>query len=204
MDYNPAEPGLDLRALGFRHNPLKALVFPRPIGWISTKSAKGIPNLAPYSFFNMINDQPPMVMFASSDQKDTLTNATSTGVFAYNLATKPMFDAMNASSATVMSDVNEFELAGIEMGQCKLIDAPYVAASPMHMECVVHRVIDLPSSQTPPARPAMVIAEVKHIRIDDDFIVDGMVDQRALQTIARCGYKDYALADTFFSADRPG
>ena len=131
MFYKP--PDRDKQALP--HDPLKAIVAPRPIGWISSLSAAGVVNLAPYSFFNMFSENPWIVGFSSATLKDSVSNVSETGEFVYNLATLPLIDAVNRSSAPVPPDMNEFEFAGIESAPFKLIRTPRVAVSPCAFEC---------------------------------------------------------------------
>ncbi len=125
MFYEPA-----LRNHGMRHDPFKALAVPRPIGWIGTVSPSGVRNLAPYSFFNAICDQPPMVMFSSAGRKDSLANIEATGEFTCSIATLALRDAMNLSSATVTPDVDEFALAGLGARPSRRVRPPSVAESP--------------------------------------------------------------------------
>ena len=120
---------------GLRHNPLKAIVAPRPIGWISTLSADGIANLAPYSFFNLVNDTPPMLMFSSTGHKDSVRNSEATGEFVFNLATRSLAEQVNATSAAFPSGVDEFEAAGLEKASGLVVACPRVAASPAALEC---------------------------------------------------------------------
>lgn len=115
---------------GLTHDPFKALVAPRPIGWISTVSPEGVVNLAPYSFFNAVSDTPPMIMFASSGRKDTLRNVEATGEFTCSIATEALVDAMNLSSATVTGDVSEFELTGLDSAPSLVVKPPRVAFQP--------------------------------------------------------------------------
>ena len=136
---------------GLPHNPFKAIVSPRPIGWISTVDATGRPNLAPYSFFNGVTDNPPMVMFsntgAKSDQsyaKDSVANVRETGEFVVNIVSLALKDKMNASSGAFGADVDEFDYAGIAKADSKIVKAPRVAASPAALECKLFKIIDLP------------------------------------------------------------
>ena len=116
-------------------DPFKALVGPRPIGWISSLAPDGTVNLAPYSFFNGVCDSPPMVVFSSAGRKDSIENIEKTGEFVCNLATWELRDAMNVSSAAVGSEVDEFELAGLEKIPSTMVKPPRVAGSPVALEC---------------------------------------------------------------------
>ncbi|SMQ96908.1 hypothetical protein NBC2815_03592 [Xanthomonas fragariae] len=120
---------------GLPHDPFNAIVGPRPIGWIGSRSADGIANLAPYSFFNAFNYVPPIVGFARIGRKDSLRNIEATGEFTWNLSTRPLAEAMNASAAMVPAEVDEFVLVGLQMAPSRLIGAPRVAASPVSFEC---------------------------------------------------------------------
>jgi flavin reductase (DIM6/NTAB) family NADH-FMN oxidoreductase RutF len=194
---------------GLPHSPFKSLIVPRPIGWISSLSADGIPNLAPFSFFNGLTDSPPMVMFAcngpASDdgRKDSAANVEATGEFVVNMATEALTDQMNASSATVPNEVNEFELAGLTAEPSVLVKAPRVAESPAHMECKFLQKLDLPSNH-PDRRNEMIIGEVIGIHIKDEVLVDGLVDVTKFRPLARLGYMQYTVVDKVFTLDRPG
>ena len=184
---------------GLRHDPIKALVMPRPIGWVSTLNAQGKANLAPYSFFNLVNDQPYQVMMASNGQKDSLSNIESTGEMVFNGVSRSQLNAMNTSSLTTQED--EFLIAGLEK-QASTRVAPYrVADAPWHLECVLDQVVDLKSPTG--KRHAMIIATVVQVHIQTALIHDGVVDQAKMRTIARCGYRDYADIDHLFALDRP-
>lgn len=192
---------------GLPHDPFKSCIVPRPIGWISTISRDGVVNLAPYSFFNGIASDPPMVMFSSNGlqphgPKDTVTNCEETGEFVANVAIWTLREKVNVSSAPVHSEVNEFELAELETLPSHLIKPPRVKASPIHMECHYHQTVELPSDD-PEQRNAMVIGHVVGIHIADDILTDGLVDVAKYRPIARLGYMDYATVDFVFSMRRP-
>lgn len=188
---------------GLKHDPLKAIIAPRPIGWISTLDATGRPNLAPFSFFNAFNSRPAVLAFSSEELKHSAENAFATGEFVFNLSTRPLFDAMNASSATLPAGVSEFESAGIETAPCHIVKAPRVAASPAAMECkVIHRLalIGLDGKLT---GAVVVFGQVVGVHIDEAYLKDGMFDTVAAQTIARCGYRDYSQVSEMFAVSRP-
>ena len=185
------------------HDPFKALVAPRPIGWISSRGADGVSNLAPYSFFNAISAQPSLVMFSSQGHKDSVSNIAATGAFACSLVSYELRDAMNKSSAAVGPQINEFRLAGLTEAPCKLIDASYVAEAPAALECRLLEIIPLNKYAGIDSPYEMVIGEVIGVHIKDAFLVDGLVDAAKLKLISRLGYKDYALVDDIFSLDRP-
>jgi len=191
---------------GLPHDPFKALVVPRPIGWVSTISEKGVPNLAPFSFFNALSDSPPMLIMSVANGKDSVNNILATGDCTCSLATKSLVDEMNMSSAAVASTVSEFNLAEIETTESNLVSTPRVAASPAAFECKLWKSIELP---TVPGRPGSgytsLIVSVIGVYIDDSYIADGLIDTAAMQPIARLGYMDYSVvsADNMFSLNRP-
>ncbi len=190
-------------AHGLPRDPFKALVAPRPIGWISTLGTDGVVNLAPYSFFNAVADNPHYVMFSSHGRKDSLRNAEQTGEFVCSLATYALREQMNKTSAGVASDVDEMRLAGLTPAPSRLVKPPRVAESPVAFECRYHQTVELPRESGTGDAYAMVIGQVVGIHIDDDAIVDGRVDTARLKPIARLGYMDYAVVDSVFSLDRP-
>jgi flavin reductase (DIM6/NTAB) family NADH-FMN oxidoreductase RutF len=188
---------------GLPRDPFKSLIVPRPIGWISTVGADGIVNLAPYSFFNGVSEEPPMVMFAPGGRKpdrpfkDSQINAEATGEFVVNLATYDLRDKMNATSTTLPAEVDEFAYAGLTPVPSRNVRPPRVAESPIHLECRYHRTIELPAS--PEGEPnCIVIGEVVGIHIRDDLIRNGRVDIVAARPIARLGYSEYTTVDNKF------
>ena len=191
---------------GLPHDPFKALVAPRPIGWISTVSSDGICNLAPYSFFNAIADRPHYVMFSSSNLKDSARNVQEVGDFTCSLATFDLRARMNLSSAPVRSDVDEFDIAGLTAAKSRFVAPPRVKESPAAFECKHWRTIELPDVDTEQQTGHyLVIGRVVGIYIDDRFVKDGMVDTGAMRPIARMGYMDYAAVtpETVFTLNRP-
>jgi flavin reductase (DIM6/NTAB) family NADH-FMN oxidoreductase RutF len=196
---------------GLKHSPFSALVSPRPIGWISTYGPDGEPNLAPYSFFNAMSYTPPQLIFSAGARgsgdaatlKDTLTNVERTGAFVANLVTWDLRDAMNMSSAECPPEINEFELAGITAEKADMVNAPRVKESPVHFECKLIQVIETKANEgTSPNM--LVLGEVVGINIDDSVIVDGMVDYKKTQPIARLGYlDDYSATTDLFKMQRP-
>jgi flavin reductase (DIM6/NTAB) family NADH-FMN oxidoreductase RutF len=196
-------PGLDPH--GLAHNPFKALVAPRPIGWISSLDAEGRANLAPYSFFNAVADTPPMVMYASNgrkpsdDGKDTVANIRATGEFVCNIVAYRLRDAMNASSGFYPAGEDEFERAGLVRAPSRVVAPPRVAEAPAALECRLWRVVELPGEAN-----HMVLGEVVGVHIDDAVLADGRVDVTRYQPLARLGYRDYAAVAEVFSLIRPG
>ncbi|WP_373086213.1 flavin reductase family protein [Sneathiella sp.] len=202
MFYKPSEPH------GLRHGPFRALVGPRPIGWISSLDEEGAVNLAPFSFFNAMSESPPTVALGFSSRKeggakDTLYNIERTKEFVCNMVTYDIRDGMNATSEITARSVDEFELAKLTPTPSTLVKPPRVKESPAHLECVYLQSITLPSND--PENPnTMLLGQVVGIHISDDIITDGMVDMTKYQPLARLGYMDYCYVDNFFSMQRPG
>lgn len=186
------------------HDPFKAIIAPRPIGWISSVSAAGEVNLAPYSFFNAVASNPvALLAFSSDGRKDSVANVEATGEFVWNMPTYALRDAMNASAAPLPHGVSEFVHAGLETAPSRLVRPPRVAASPCALECRLVEVIRMKTAAGVPIDNYLVIGEVVGIYIGDAAIVDGRFDTAGLQPIARCGYADYAVVDRLFSLQRP-
>lgn len=169
------------------HDPLNAIVAPRPIGWISTLSADGVRNLAPYSFFNLLNYKPPLIAFSSTGRKDSVANAEATGEFVWNLATRDLAEAMNATSASVPPGVDEFALAGIAAAPSQLVAPPRVAASPAAFECKLTQLIELTSKDGRALDQWLVIGEAVGIHLDPAFIEDGVWQTARARPITRGG-----------------
>ena len=187
------------------HDPFKAMVAPRPIGWISTMGAAGAVNLAPYSFFNAVASDPVAILAFSSDgRKDSVTFAEETREFVWSMPTFALRDAMNATSAPLPRGASEFGHAGLESAPSVLVKPPRVAASPCALECRVLDVIRLKRLDGTPIDNHLVLGQVVGVHIDDRFIADGRIDLAAMQPLARCGYADYAAVTEVFSLTRPG
>ncbi|CAD5198195.1 flavin reductase family protein [Pseudomonas sp. FEN] len=172
---------------GLPHDPFNAIVGPRPIGWISSQDAQGHLNLAPYSFFNAFNYIPPIVGFASIGRKDSLNNIEQTGEFAWNLATRPLAEAMNQSCAAVPAEVNEFELAGLTPVASRIIQVPRVAESPVSFECKVTQIIQLQRADRELVPTWLVLGEVVAVHIAKWLLKDGIYDTAAAEPILRGG-----------------
>lgn len=190
-------------AHGLPHDPFKALVVPRPIGWISTRGRDGSHNLAPYSFFNAVESEPPIVVIGSSGLKDTARNVLDTGEFVCNLATWDLREQMNQSSAPLRHGVSEFAHAGLTPAPSRLVAAPRVAESPVTMECVALSVTPISDRDGRQTGSLLIMGQVVAIHIDDSLIVDGRVDITLARPIARLGYMDYAVVDRVFTIARP-
>ena len=191
---------------GLRHDPFKAIVGPRPIGWIATVSRDGICNLGPYSFFNAVGEKPHFVMFSSSGRKDSLKNAEETGEFTCSLATWDLRFNMNMTSASVPFGVDEFPIGELTAVPGRLVKAPRVKESPAALECKFWKTVALPPLEEGGAtRNWVVLGQVVGVWIDDRFIKDGMVDTGAMQPIGRLGYMDYSVVTehSIFAIDRP-
>lgn len=186
------------------HDPFKAIIAPRPIGWISSISVAGEVNLAPYSFFNAVASTPvALLAFSSDGRKDSVANVEATGEFVWNIPTFALRDAMNASAAPLPHGASEFAHAGLETAPSRLVRPPRVAASPCALECRLVEVIRLKTAAGVPIDNYLVIGEVVGVHIADAAIVEGRFDTAGLQPIARCGYADYAVVDRLFSLPRP-
>src|SRR3954469_19301074 len=189
---------------GLPHDPFKAIVAPRPIGWISTVDGAGRPNLAPHSFFNAFCERPPIVGFASGGRKDSQRNAEATGEFVVNLATRRHAEAMNLTSAPFPPGVSEFEAAGLAQAPSRLVRPPRVADAPAALECKVILILPLKDLDGAPTPSTLVLGQVVGVHIDPAFLRDGLFDMVAAGTIARCGYRgDYAQVTALFEMLRP-
>ncbi|MGI1661992.1 flavin reductase family protein [Palleronia sp. KMU-117] len=191
---------------GLPHDPFKAIVSPRPIGWVSTRGADGSENLAPYSYFNAVAHVPPQVMFASGsakadrgDTKDSVANVRETGVFCVNIVPYAMREVMNVTSGPWPREVDEFEKAGIERAECRVIACSRVAAAPASLECRMTQIVRLEGKNN-----LLVLGEVVGVHIREDCLVDGHFDVLRYQPLARLGYRDYARVTAVFSLTRPG
>ena len=189
------------------HDPFNSIVGPRPIGWISTQDGLGRRNLAPYSFFNAFNYRPPIIGFSSIGYKDTVRNIEQTGEFAWNLATRALAEAMNASSAMVSADVDEFVLAGLTPLPSRLIGAPRVAESPVSFECRVTQVVQLQAQDGAKVESWLTLGEVVAVHIAKALLKDGVYDTASARPVLRGG----GPADYFvigpgqrFRMSRPG
>jgi len=187
MFYEPA------RGHGLPRDPFKAILVPRPIGWISTISPGGVVNLAPFSFFNAVAEDPPIVYFSPGGRKpdrpfkDSRINAEATGEFVVNIVSYDLREPMNATSATLPAEVSEMEVVGLTPAPSVLVKPPRVAESPAHFECRYLRTV------------AMVLGEVIGVHIRDDILRDGRVDVALLRPVARLGYSQYTVVERHFS-----
>jgi flavin reductase (DIM6/NTAB) family NADH-FMN oxidoreductase RutF len=195
------EPG---RGHGLPHDPFKAIVAPRPIGWISTRDSQGRRNLAPYSFFNAFSTDPPIVGFCSEGRKDSIRNVEGTGEFVANLATRSLAAAMNQTSAPVAAGVDEFTLAGLTAVPCRLVAASRVAEAPAALECRLLQIVQLHDLDGRTLQTYLALGQVVGVHINTAFLKDGRFDTVAAEPIARAGYRgDYFEMGALFEMLRP-
>ena len=191
---------------GLRHDPFNAIIAPRPIGWISSRDAKGNVNLAPYSFFNGFCYKPPIIGFSSTSWKDSVANMQETGEFVWNLATMDLAQQMNATAAHVAHEVSEFAISGLTPAPCKIVKAPRVAESPVSFECKVAQIVQLQGADGVKANAWLTLGEVVAVHIDKAMIKDGVYQTALARPIVRAGRKgDYFVIrqDAMFEMARP-
>jgi flavin reductase (DIM6/NTAB) family NADH-FMN oxidoreductase RutF len=190
------------------HDPFKSLIVPRPIGWVSTISVKTGVNLAPFSFFNAVSSDPPMVLLGinglhvEGGDKDTLLNIIETKDFVVNIATWELRHQMNKTSADFLRNVDEMETTKLISRESRLIKSPCLQNSPVNLECILHKIIYLPSSNKS-SKNACVIGQVVGIHISDNILSEGIVDMDKFRPLARLGYMDYTVVDHKFTLKRP-
>lgn len=193
----------DTNQHGLSHDPFKAIVTPRPIGWIGSKGRDGSINLSPYSFFNAVSDRPKLVMFSSTGRKDSARNVEETGVFTANLVSRGLVEKMNHSSISVPYGTNEFALAGLTAEPGRLVDAPYVGEAFAVLECRVTEIMQPKGLDGQPTENVMVFGQVVGIHIDEAIIRDGRLDMALARPVARMGYMDYSEGSDVFELVRP-
>lgn len=201
------EPGIT--AHGLPHDPFKSCVIPRPIGWISTIDREGRHNLAPYSQFQNVTFNPPIVMFSANQdtqgqRKNSVSNAETTGEFVWNMATYDLREAVNISAEELPLGVDEFERAGLTKLPSRKVKPARVQGSPIQFECVYLNTLRFPGP--PPMGTAdVVFGRVVAVHIDDSVIdANGLVDVLKIRPIARMGYYDYTVVDNKFQMIIPG
>jgi flavin reductase (DIM6/NTAB) family NADH-FMN oxidoreductase RutF len=172
---------------GLRHDPISSIIAPRLIGWISTQDGRGHPNLAPYSFFTIVNYKPPQVIFSSVGKKDTVRNIEATGEFVYNLATKPLAEQVNHTSIEVPPEIDEFALAGLTPAPSVAVAPPRVMESPVSLECRVTQLQQLRSLKEDMLDTWLVIGEVVAVHISKTLLHEGVYDTAAGRPILRGG-----------------
>jgi flavin reductase (DIM6/NTAB) family NADH-FMN oxidoreductase RutF len=194
---------------GFRYDPLKACIVPRPIGWITSISPAGVVNLAPFSFFNIVSSDPAFVLFSAGThdrdrgKKDTVANIEATGEFVHNMATFAQRDAMNRTSLILDRGVDELQAVGLEALPSRLVRPPRVKGSPVHFECRLHDIVRLPG-RSAAGDYHLVIGRIVAVHIDDDALTpDGRIDVLKVRPIARLGYRDYSSIESTFEMEKP-
>ncbi|MFM2281155.1 MAG: hypothetical protein RLZZ444_3386 [Pseudomonadota bacterium] len=193
----------ETRDHGLPHDPFKAIVAPRPIGWIGSKGRDGSFNLSPYSFFTVVSDRPKIIMFSSSGRKDSLKNAEETGVFTASLVSAPLLEQMNASSVAVPYGTDEFAIAGLTPILGRMVDAPYVGEAFAALECRVTEIRQPLDVNGQPSGAWMVFGQVVGIHIDEQIIRDGRIDIAVAAPVTRLGYMDYATTTETYELFRP-
>ena len=188
---------------GLPHDPFKAIVAPRPIGWISSLAADSSVNLAPYSFFNALGTHPHLVMFSSEGRKDSVSFAGETGEFVANLVSRDLAEKMNASAVDAPRGVSEFDYAGLTAVPSRLVNAPRVGEALAALECKVTDILEPKGLDGRPAGNVIVFGEVVGIHIDEKVLTDGLFDIVKAGTVARLGYMDYAAVTETFQMRRP-
>jgi flavin reductase (DIM6/NTAB) family NADH-FMN oxidoreductase RutF len=191
---------------GLKHDPFNAIIAPRPIGWISSRSTAGQVNLAPYSFFNGFNYHPPIIGFSSTSWKDSVANIQETGEFVWNLATMDLAQQMNATAAHVPREVDEFTVAGLTPVPGKIVNVPRVAESPVSFECRLTQIIQLQGADGRKVQGWLTLGEVVAVHIDKNMIKDGVYQTALARPIVRAGRRgDYfeIKPDAMFEMVRP-
>ncbi|MBB4064862.1 flavin reductase family protein [Gellertiella hungarica] len=188
---------------GLRHDPFKAIVSPRPIGWIGTRGLDGSRNLSPYSFFNIVADDPKIVMFAAGRGKGSPRNAAETGVFTVSLVSRDLVRPMNESSIAVPYGVDEFAIAGLTPVTGQMVDAPYVGEAHAALECRVTEILHPRGLEGQEADTVITFGQVVGIHIDESIIRDGRIDMAAVRPVGRMGYMDYCDGGDVFEMMRP-
>ena len=194
---------------GLKYDPFKSCIIPRPIAWITTLSEEDIENCAPYSFFNGVSSDPPMIMFANNGvapsgngPKDTFSNIKATKEFVVNISTYNTKDKMNKTCTPLKKNLSEINLACLDTLQSILVKPKRLKDSPINMECVLHQIINLPSNKNNYYN-GIIIGKVIGIHINDNFIKEGIVDVEKIKPLSRLGYMDYSVVNNIFSMKRP-
>jgi flavin reductase (DIM6/NTAB) family NADH-FMN oxidoreductase RutF len=189
---------------GLPHDPFKALVVPRPIGWISTRNKAGQVNLAPYSYFNALSDRPKLVFFSSSMQvKDSATFAQESGEFVANFVSEGLAKQMNETSIDAPRGISEFEVAGLHEASCRHVSAPRVAEAYAALECKVTQVLVPRMLDGTDASALVVFGQVVGVHIDEAILTNGLVDVRKARPVSRLGYMEFGVTADSFTMLRP-
>ena len=194
---------------GLKYNPFKSCIIPRPIAWITTLTQDDTDNCAPYSFFNGVASDPPMVMFANNGPapdkngaKDTFSNIKVNQEFVVNISTYENKDLMNLTCSPLGRGESEIDLAALETIESKIVKPKSLKASPINMECKLFKIVDLPTIKENEYN-GIIIGHVLGLNINDEYIKDGIIDIKKLKPLARLGYMDYSVVDNFFQMNRP-
>lgn len=198
MFYEPA-----LRNHGLKFDPFKALVAPRPIGWISSLSPDGKVNLAPYSYFNAVASRPPLVLFSSEGDKDSTKNIRQTGEFCCSIVGLELAQQMNQTSAALPHGMSEFGFSGLTPAPSRLVKPPHVREARAALECRLLDIIQPVTLEGTKADNFIVLGQVVGIHVDDTIIEDGRVRADKLKPLSRLGYNDYAAVEQVFEMIRP-
>lgn len=185
------------------HDPIKAIVAPRPIGWISTLSKDGIANLAPYSFFNAVGGMPPMLMFSSEGVKDSARNAVESGEFVFNYVSQDLEAEMNATSTPAPAGISEFDHVGLEQAACETVSAPRVAKAKAALECKVTNMVELTDIAGNKTGAVTIIGQVTGVHIDETVIREGRFDVNLAKPVTRLGYLDFGYCAELHELQRP-
>ncbi len=187
----PGDPGTNAYRL------LTGLVVPRPIAWVSSEAADGTGNLAPHSFFTVASARPPVVQFTSVGEKDTLRNVRETREFVVNLASRPLLDQVNATSASFAPGVDEAEAVAVPMEPSEVVAVPRVEASPAALECRLHDLVPVGDS-------VVVLGEVVAFAVRPEVLEDGRPRMSRLQPLSRLGGSEWGLPPEVIRVRRPG
>ncbi len=186
------------------HDPFKAIVAPRVIGWIASQDKEGKVNLAPYSFFGAFATFPYIIGFSSEGRKDSLKNIEATGEFVWNLTSRSLAERMNKTSAPVAHGVDEFDLAGLTKAPGRNVSVPHVAESPASLECKLLQVVQLKQLDGTPMDNWLTLGQVVGVHIRQEFLKDGIFDTVAANPVMRAGYRgDYLGVGEAFELIRP-
>jgi flavin reductase (DIM6/NTAB) family NADH-FMN oxidoreductase RutF len=189
---------------GLPHDPLLAIIAPRPIAWISSVSATGQANLAPYSYFNVVSNRPPIISFSSVGWKDSIANISETGEFVINMVSRDLLPTMNRTSATFASGIDEAAVAGVEMEASNLVAPRRVAGTPAALECRLLTMVPVCDLRNEPAGCHVVLGQVVGVHIARSCLREGRYDPVAARIVARCGYRgDYVQVQELFELVRP-
>jgi flavin reductase (DIM6/NTAB) family NADH-FMN oxidoreductase RutF len=193
---------------GLPHDPFKSCIVPRPIAWVTSIHRNGAINLAPFSFFNALASDPPMVMIAFTGyhqhggEKDTLHNIKTSGEFVVNMVPLALQEAMNISSGPHDHEINELELAGLTAEPAQLVKPPRVLEAPVHLECEFFQEIVLPCTLEDSIN-STIIGKVLGVHIRDEVLNEGLIDIDRIKPLARLGYQEYTAVDNVFKMTRP-